>query len=307
MRKLFFLLLFSPLFAPAQEYVDLLRIGYGKTFNNDFEGTDSSTYVKSFEADLTIPFVLNENHALITGLSFSRNNLQLFPNDEFTSLYSTAFKIGLASTLDERWSTTIVLLPKIASDYENISSDDFYFGGFALLKLQKKENLTYRFGAYASQEAFGIFATPIIGWYYLSEDNRFEMDMSLPIVADINYCLGITTIGLDYVGIGRSFNITKEAASPLYADLSSLEFSGYLQFNVLRKSVLLRAKLGYSSNNFEMYRQGEEIDLGLSAFSFGDDRTQLNPSLNGGIFLKFEAIYRFHLTKEKEAVDTPAK
>ena len=199
MRKLFFLLLFSPLFAPAQEYVDLLRIGYGKTFNNDFEGTDSSTYVKSFEADLTIPFVLNENHALITGLSFSRNNLQLFPNDEFTSLYSTAFKIGLASTLDERWSTTIVLLPKIASDYENISSDDFYFGGFALLKLQKKENLTYRFGAYASQEAFGIFATPIIGWYYLSEDNRFEMDMSLPIVADINYCLGITTIGLDSV------------------------------------------------------------------------------------------------------------
>jgi hypothetical protein len=74
-----------------------------------------------------------------------------------------------------------------------------------------------------------------------------------------------------------------------------LEFAGYLQFNALEESVLLRAKVGYSSNNYEMYAAGDKMDLGVSAFSFGDDRTQLNPSLNGGVFLKFEAIYRFHI------------
>ena len=124
------------------------------------------------------------------------------------------------------------------------------------------------------------------------------MDMSLPISADVSYKLGITTVGMDYFGIGRSFNVHYENAPTVYADLSSLEFAGYLQFNALEESILLRAKLGYSSNNYEVYADGEKIDLGISAFSFGDDRTQLNPSLNGGMFFKMEAIYRFHI-KEK--------
>ena len=275
----------------AQDYVDIFRIGYGETFNNDFEGTNSSTSIRSFEVGLTFPVVLNDNHALITGADFSANNLQLFPEAERTSLYSTNIKLGLASTYSERWSSTIVLLPKIASDYNDISSDDFYLGGFALLKLQKKENLIYRFGVYGSQEAFGFFTTPIIGWYYLSPNKKFEMDMSLPISADVSYDLGKTTIGMDYFGIGRSFNIKKENQPDTYVDLSSLEFAAYWQFNFLDKSVLLRTKLGYSSNNYEVYTDG-------------DDRTQLNPEMKGGFFAKIEAIYRFNLpTKQDKTLE----
>jgi len=297
LKKLLFALLLYPCLAIAQDYVDLFKIGYGETFNNNFEGTTSSTSVKSFETDLTFPVVLNEKNALITGAAFSRNNLQLFPEAEFTSLYSTTLKLGLASTYNDKWRSTIVLLPKIASDYKNISGDDFYFGGFAILKLQRKENLIYRFGFYGSSEAFGIFSTPIIGWYYLSPNGKFEMDMSLPIAADINYTCGSFTYGIDYFGIGRSFNISNVNA---YVDLSSLEFASYLQFNALDKSVLLRAKFGYSSNDYEVYTEGDKIDFGLSAFSFGDDRTQLNPSINGSVFLKFEAIYRFTISPEKD-------
>ena len=160
--------------------------------------------------------------------------------------------------------------------------------------------MKYRFGEYASQEAFGLFTTPILGWYYLSPNKRFEMDMSLPISADVSYKLGITTVGMDYFGIGRSYKVHYENLPTLYADLSSLEFAGYLQFNALEENVLLRAKLGYSSNNYEMYAEGEKMDLGVSAFSFGDDRTQLNPSLNGGVFFKLETIYRFHIQKKSE-------
>ena len=300
-------MLFFPLLCGAQNYADLLRIGYGQTFNNDFENSDNSTQVKSVEADLTFPVPLNEKHVLITGGSFSRNNLQLYPNDDFTSLISTTLKAGLASTYNEKWSSTVVFLPKIASDYKNITGDDFYFGGFAVVKLKKSDNLTYRFGAYGSTEAFGFFSTPIFGWYYLSPNGRFEMDMSLPISGDINYCLGATTIGFDYFGIGRSFNITETDAPDVYVDLSSLEFASYIQFNTLGNSVLLRAKFGYSSNDYEVYRQGEKIDFGLSAFSFGDDRTQLNPTIGGGLFLKFEAIYRFHLGSDPEEKDSPTE
>ena len=281
-----------PALSFSQNYVDLLKIGYGETFNNDFEGTDESTSVQNFDADLTFPIVINDETALITGVVYSRNQLALAPNAERTSLHSTTLKLGFATTYDDIWSSTIVFLPKLASDYGDISGEDFYYGGLALLKKKKNEHLTLRFGIYGSTEAFGFFTTPIFGWYYLSPNTKFEMDVSLPIAADINYTFGDATVGVDYTGIGRSFRITENNAD-VYADVSSLEFASYLQYNAFNKSVLLRGKFGYSSNNYELYRNGETIELGLSAFSFGDDRTRLNPELNGSFFFRFEAIYRF--------------
>lgn len=297
MKKFFLLVVFIPLFCNSQEYVDLFRIGYGQTFNNEFNGVDGNTTIKSFEVGFTLPLPLSKTQAFITGVDLSYNNLQLFPEAEFTNLYSTTLKLGMASKWTEKWSTTLVLLPKMASDYKNISTTDLYFGGIALLKLKKRENFIYRFGLYASEEAFGIFTTPIIGWYYLSPNKKFEMDMSLPITADMSYKLGTTSVGLDYFGIGRSFNVHSKNMPPMYADLSSLEFATYLQFNLLKESVLVRTKLGYSTNDYEVYSEGDKIDLGISAFSIGDDRNQLNPSINGGIFLRLEMIYRFHIIK----------
>lgn len=303
LKKIYLVLLFVPIFSYSQDYVDLLKIGYGQTFNNNFEGSESSTNVTAFDMDFTYPVVLNANNVLVTGAIFIQNQVQLFPStaiyeSPFTKLYSTTLKIGLSSKFNDKWSANIVLLPKIASDYNTITKEDFFLGGFAVLKLQKKPNLIYRFGVYSSQEAFGFFTTPIIGWYYLSPNNKFEMDMSLPISAEINYTQGVFTYGFDYFGIGRSFNINEENSNQ-YVDLSSLEFATYLQYNAFEKSVLLRAKFGYSSNNYEVYAKGDKYDLGLTAFTFGDDRQQLNPSINGGLFLKFEAIYRFNLKSTK--------
>lgn len=295
MKKLLLITLLLPFSHFGQEYVDLFKINYGQTFNNDFKGTEGNTKITFFEAGFTIPVVLNENHALMAGADFSLNSLQLFPETQFTNLYSTTLKLGMASTWSEKWSTTIVLLPKIASDYKSISNDDFYIGGVVLAKLKKNENFKYRFGIYASQEAFGLFTTPILGWYYLSPNKRFEMDMSLPIAADISYSFENLTVGMDYFGIGRSFNVHYENRPTLYTAVSSLEFAGYLQSNILERSVLIRAKIGYTTNDYEVYEQGDKVDLGVSAFRFGDNREQLNPSIKGGVFLKLEAIYRFHI------------
>lgn len=300
MKNILLCLLLFPSFVIAQQYVDLFKIGYGQTFNNSFENSSEHTEVTIFEADLTYPVVINDKNAFITGASFSLNDLQLFPNSEYSSLYSTTLKIGLASTFNEKWSSTIVLLPKIASNYKAISGDDFYFGGFAVLKLKKRENLIYRFGIYATSEAYGLYSTPIIGWYYLSPNKKFEMDMSLPIAADVNYDLGFAKVGIDYYGIGRSYKLNRDTSPKQYVDQSSLEFLGYIQFNTLKNSVLLRAKGGYATSSYEVYRDGDKIDFGLTAFSFGDNRTQLNPDIGGGLYVKFEAIYRFHLKNKKE-------
>ena len=291
-KSIALLILFLPFIGISQEYIDLLKIGYSHTFDAKFEGTDNSTEIKGFEAGITLPVVLNEKYALISGATFSTNNLQLFPLAPNTDLYSTMLKLGLATSHNEKWSSTIVFLPKMASDYKNLSGDDFYFGGYAVVKQKKSENLTIRYGLYGSTEAFGPFATPMIGVYYKSPNKRLEIDASLPIVADVNYTFGKATIGFDYFGIGRSFNISQDEFSEYYIEQSPLEFSGYFQLNTLQKSVLLRAKVGYTSNIYEVYEQGDKLDFRVSAFSFGDNRTQLNPDIKGSVFIKFEAIYR---------------
>ena len=178
MKKPTLLLLLISAIAFGQNYVDLVKINYGQSFDNNFEGTINSTQIKTFEADITFPVILNESSALITGITFNRNNQQLFPGEDFVSLYSTTLKAGLTHYFNQKYSATLVLLPKIASDYGGISGDDFYFGGYGLFRIHKTDRLVYRFGAYASTEAFGVISTPIIGWYYLSENGRFQMDMS---------------------------------------------------------------------------------------------------------------------------------
>ena len=148
------------------------------------------------------------------------------------------------------------------------------------------------------REAFGIFATPIIGAYYLSSNNRFEIDASLPIAANVNYKFEKSAIGFDYFGIGRSYNISQETAIPVYVDQRLIEISSYFQYKTLEENILLRAKVGYSNNTYEVYEQGDLLDFRISAFSFGDNRTQLNPVILGSVFFRLEAIYRIHF-KEK--------
>lgn len=275
--------------------MDVARIGYGQSLSNSFEKSNASTSITSFKADITLPIVINQNQALITGVSFDMNHLQLFPDSHFSDLYSTSLKLGLASTWSSRWSSTLVLLPKLASDYKNISKTDFYLGGLAVLKLQKNENFAYRFGMYASQEAYGVFATPILGVHYISPNKDFTMNLSLPITGDMNYKVGNHNVGIDYLGISRSFKIHNQEDFNIYTDYSSLEFAGYFQLNTFDEKVLLRAKLGYATDKYEAYAENEKIDLALSAIRFGDSRTQLNPTLQGGVFLRCELIYRFHI------------
>ena len=311
MKRLLLLLFFIPLLATSQNYIDLFKIGYSQNFNNEFEGTAGNTDIHSIDVDLTVPFVINDDNAIVTGVLFSRNNLDLFPEQgiyqpgpdplpDFSSnvsLYNAILKLGLATTFNEKWSGTFVVLPKLASDYQDLSGEDFYLGGVALLKFQKNENLKYKFGWYAMGQAFGLFTTPIVGFYYLSPNEKLEMDVSLPIAVDVNYRIGKNSkMGFNYFAIGRSFDIHKENIQNTYVDYVALEFTGYIEQGLMDNSVLLRLKAGFASNSAEVYPHNDTVDFRVSAINFGDDRTQLNPDLSSSLFAKLEAVYRFDIS-----------
>jgi len=298
LKQFIFCLVFLPITSIAQDYVDIFKFGYTYTDQAKFEDTNENTPINAFNAAVTFPIELSSKHVFLTGIDLSSHNLWLSPEyNQSTTLYNTLLKVGLATTFSEKWSSTFVLLPKIASDYKTISGDDFNFGIYAIAKLKKSEYFKFRFGLYASTELFGVFATPIVGAYYLSPHKRFEIDASLPITAAVNYHFERMSIGFDYFAIGRSYNISQETSTPVYVDQRPIEASTYIQFGLVENSILLRAKLGYSNNTNEVYAQGDRLNYRISAFSFGDNRTQLNSDILGSVFLKFEAIYRIHFKK----------
>ncbi|WP_255350051.1 DUF6268 family outer membrane beta-barrel protein [Mangrovimonas sp. TPBH4] len=299
MKNFWFLLIWLPSFFCAQNYVDVLQVRYAYTPHSNFENTPNHTDVNSFETVATVPFPINESTAIIAGANFTYNNLKLFPNDSYYHLYNTTLRLGINTKLSETWQGTFIALPKIASDYQNISSDDFYLGGLAIFKNQRKSNLFFRYGLYLSQEAFGVTTTPILGLYYLSNNKLFEVDLAIPLSANINYALPHFKLGVDYLGIERSYHLHSPEQISRYVEQNRLEFAGYIEFNTFNKQVLLRSKLGYATNRHAVFDDDDTIGLKVIDFRIDDKRTQLNPKLKGSLFFKIEAIYRFHLNSQQ--------
>lgn len=286
----------------AQNYVDLLTIGYGQSFNNNFEDIPGSTNVDYLDLDLTIPIPISDKYTFITGPIYNTNRLEFFPGGNFSTVFSTLLKIGLVTNHSDKWTSQVAFLPRLSSDYFNITSNDIQYGGIVILSHKKSEKFAYKFGIYSSTEAFGVIVSPFFGWYYLSNNKRFSMDVLVPISFDINYAFNKVTLGVDYNGVGRTYNINENNAG-LYAHQSSIKFTSYAQLNILNKSVLLRAKWGYATNNFEIFQQGDRVDLALPGFQIGDDRTQLNSNIDAGFLFEFEAIYRFNIPQKKKILE----
>lgn len=300
-QLLYMLFLILPFFGNSQEYIDLFSLNYGKSGKTSFKNLSEHTTITTFETNVTLPIVLNTKYTVITGINFGSNTLQLFPTSNYNHLYSTLLKAGIKINHSEHWSGTYILLPKVASDYINISSEDFYLGGAFVWKYKKNKNLSYSFGFYGSPEAFGLYTTPIIGLYYHSSNSRFEINLNLPSDGDLNYSLSDKTkIGFDYVGRGSSFKLTTGNTRSTYVENNSLEFSSYFQRSSFNNNVLLRLKMGFSTNQFEVYLIDQKLDLKISVIKFGDNRTQLNTDFSSSVFFKIEGIYRFDIGTDKK-------
>lgn len=283
----------------GQKYVDLAKVFYANTPVNQFDTSTTGTRVQEYGIDATLPIVLKNGNALITGVYAECINTKVNPVEaNLTSVYTTMLKLGVKLNHSEKWSGTYVLLPKLSSDFKNIGSQDFQLGAIAVLKYQKKENLNYKVGVYYNSELFGPFFVPILGVYYLSPNEKFEADLSVPLWADFNYKLTESVrVGANFAAFVRTYYLNEsfQGDNKAYLAKSTNEVYGYLQFH-LGKSIVMQTKVGYSiGRNYRVYDEGDDISWGLSAFKFGDNRKQLNPDFKDGLVYRARLIYRFHL------------
>ena len=296
--KIFLLALLVSSIAHAQNYIDLANLSYSTTSNADFENSNQQTSVNELEFQITFPKILDDKNTLISSLILESNNLRLDPtfNDK-TTLASLSIALGINHKYSDRLAITYLIIPKIASDLDFITSDAFQLGGLALATLKKNENFSWKFGMYANSEKFGLFLVPYAGFYYTSTNERFEAYITT-INGDLNYMItDKINIGGDVNGLTSSYALADPyfGTNKEYFAKNTTEFFAYVRYP-LYKGLFLKAKAGYSiTRTYKVFEENDKVDLGLSLFYLGDDRTQLNSPLAKGALFKLELLYRFQL------------
>ncbi len=298
--RYFFCILLGLFFASinAQNYLDLVKFSYSNTNSNQFLNSTEKTRIEVINLQFNFPIALNQKNTLLTGLNSSRIRLKLDPNSiDNSNLYAIGIKLGINQIYSEKWAATYFLLPKIASDLITISKEDFQIGLLTLFNYTKRKNLHYKLGFYGHTELYGPLIVPLVGMYYTDPNHKWEIDLVLPILVDVNYQLSNKmAIGVNFDGLGSTYNLNTSFSNSnnVYVAKTSNELFSFLQFQ-FDKSFYLKAKVGYSFfRSYKVYDQNDKVNFSISSIYFGDDRTPLNTIFKDGVLFKLELIYRIH-------------
>ncbi len=283
----------------AQNYIDLFKINYTVIPSSSYEEVDGENDISIFDVSATYPIKINDRLAIITGLDYIQQRVALFPNASRITLNNLNLKVGLNIKYTDKFSGTYVFIPRISSQGLHTEGNYLRFGGAAIFKYQVSERFQWRFGAYASTEGFGFLATPVLGFYYKSKDDKLEVTANLPVSADVNYSLGSkTSAGFAFSSPVKTYsNKPQTNIANTYTEIGNIELGPYFEYGLKNNSLLLRAQAGYEALSYEVYNEGDELPFRLVAFKFGDERKLLNPDFNAGLFFKVGLTYRFHLDK----------
>lgn len=297
---LLFRLLLAGSFAFSQNYLDILKVNVSTTPYNTFDSSATKTKLNEAFVDLTIPIKINEDLSVLTGMVYESIQTKLFSDGITKNFGSTTVKIGFNKQLNQRWSTTVVVLPKIASDYNSFTNKDFQVGGIALFKYKKRDNLNFKTGLYYNNELFGPFFVPMLGLYYQSPNKKLEANILLPLQADVNYqVLKFMNVGCNFNGQIRTYHLNHvtDANPNTYVTKSTNELFAYVKFNVT-KSICLQTKLGQSfGRTYKVYDEADKVSFGLPATFIGDKREQLNSNFSNGMIFQVALTCRLSIEK----------
>lgn len=297
MKKTYFLLaiiLFGGL-VQAQDYLDIARFNISRTNLEDVEQT-FDTDVSNLNLEILYPTPVSDKVVLITGLTAENTNLKLgglFPEENLTM---TRINVGAKITHNRKWTGTYLVLPKLASNFDNLGGRDFQFGAIALMEYKFRKSLRGKFGLYSSSENFGAIITPLIGGFYESKNKKFYIDAALPIRMEANYNIaGEFSLGADLRTSIKSYNMNGPIDGT-YVQEESIRFGLFASYTMLDKTLILRGKVGLDTTDYGLYNTGDRVGAQILTFAVGgDDRTRLNNEFDSSIFLGLDLIYRLGL------------
>jgi hypothetical protein len=278
--------------AIAQNYIDLVKLSYNRTTLGNIDN-EEDTEVGNTNLEVYVPIPLNAKAALLAGFTYENTRLGLQHSDFRTNLIMTRLNLGVKYTHGNDWSGTYMALPKLASDFEDLGSNDFQMGALALLEKKYTRRYTLKFGTYVSSENFGTTITPLIGLWYRSKNSKFTVNATLPIRADVNYSLtSHLSTGANLATSVKSYNLSG-TNSLFYVQEESIRFSLFAAYGFLDDTLIVRAKVGLDTTDYGLYNEGDTVGAQVLIFQVrGDDRQRINSEFDSAPFFGIDLIFR---------------
>ena len=276
----------------AQQKFTVGSLGYMLSPGNTYADTNLKSNIGYFTGVLTVPLKLNEKTALLTGLRGNLWSVKYNPKEFWPeNYYSLGLTLGVNHKFSDKNSFLFVLLPKLNSDFKELNSNAFQLGFISTWSHRVNDDFLWKAGLYYNSEFFGPFFVPIFGLdWQLNEKWKIKGD--LPIYVNIDYGINKDfSLGLGYIALVSSFRLSGDFQD---AYTSRFAIEPYLFADVkVVKNVYLNGKLGYTmGRKYPVYARDDKMDWQLMFMKFGDDRTQLNSSIDEGLFLEFTLSYK---------------
>ncbi len=188
----------------AQPYVDIVNLQYQQYRNG-------GNITKEHTTSIFLPVEMKTGNRLLLGSSYkslSFNHQQ--DSVTTTNLSSLSMQLGITKTLNKHWSIMGMIIPKLNSDFEDISIKDYQFGGILLMTKKVNDQFQYKFGMYYNREFFGNFFVPLIGIGWRISD-RLQVFGVLPGKLNIEYKLSNTFYtGVSFRSVTSSYRLNKD-------------------------------------------------------------------------------------------------
>lgn len=281
----------------GQNYVDLAKFTHTQVPNSVFKNNENiSTPITQTKISTSLPVSLSDSLAFLTGIDYELHRLKINPVETSMSNLSLAtLKLGFNVKHNSKLSGTYLALPKIASDLGHLNKS-FQIGAIALWKYALNPQTKMVFGNYINTERFGILNVPIFGVYHKSKNEKTEIDIKFPITGFGDYKVHKNIrMGTDFLLIVRTFDLAKPDVDPFYIHTASNEVAAYIQFDLFKETLIIKAKAVYAMYDYGLYADGDKTPFGMLGWYPGDQRTRLNSETSNALGFKISAFYRFQL------------
>jgi hypothetical protein len=206
-------------------------LDFGATFVGESENDDDNITTEIQRtlvwARGTYPIRLQSGNAIILGAEYEGqfidydevntlptilpivNNL-VTENDLPDDLHAVDVSLGYLHRWSEQWSTIFQFRPGIHSDFEDISGDDFVWGGMILVQKRLKGKNRAGVGVVHSDSFGDTMFFPVVLFNYYRNEQWF-IESLLPMKLDAGYNVSSSfTLGLEGRLKGYQYRLTEE-------------------------------------------------------------------------------------------------
>lgn len=282
----------------AQSSIDLLTVSYRYGPAQSLEGASGSAVENVLFVNAKLPIVFSDQNIWYNDLTYQGSYVGFSDGavgEEPIALQQLILQTGWVRQLNESTALQLLFVPRLMSDFHNVDSDHFQFGGIGLYEKKFSDQLLMRFGAMANSDRFGPMIVPLVyaDWKMSS---RWTFTGLIPIYAKLGYKVSDRlTVGASQFGLITSFQMGNPDFSDSYIERKSIDLSLFARYQLFG-NFYAEPRVGYAvGRSYRQFATGDQMDYRVAIVAVGDDRIQQNKDFKPGMIFDLRFVYNLPL------------